>query len=325
MKKELLGGIVFVVLVVSVWVGYSFYLSYQPKEVVFQGEIDAQTYSLSSKIPGRIGRVFVKKGDMVKVGDKVFSIISPEIEAKLHQAQAAKDAANAQKTQADNGARKQEIQAAYDQYKKAKAAQELMQKTYTRIDKLYNDGVISQQKRDEVYTKYIASKYTKSAAKQLWVMAKEGAREEIKKAADAQERVYAAKVDEVNAFVKETLIHSFYDAEVSSVLIKDGELAPAGFPVVGVTDIKQAWAKFAIREDYLKYIKKGKVFHLKIPALSDKSYDFRVKHISVMGDFATFKSSQSSKEFDLKSFEVEFEPLNPIKDLRVGMSVLLSL
>jgi HlyD family secretion protein len=307
------------------WVAYDFYKAYAlPKKVVLQGEIDAQSYAVSSKLPGRIGEVFVKKGDILKVGDVVFTINSPEVTAKLHQAQAAKDAAAAKKAEADHGARKEQIRAAYEQYRKAKAAETFMQKTYKRVEKLYKQGVLSQQKRDEVATKYKAAHHTTNAAKELYIMAKKGARVEIKKAAAAQERVYAAKVDEVDAYVKETKAYAFHDAEVSEVLLHSGELAPSGFPVVMSLDMNDVWARFAVREDYLHYFKKGEQMQLRIPALG-KSYAFKVTYIAPMGDFATWRATESGKAFDMKSFEVELRPVQKIEGLRVGMSVLVEL
>jgi HlyD family secretion protein len=157
------------------------------------------------------------------------------------------------------------------------------------------------------------------------VMAKEGARYEVKNAADAKERVYAAKVDEVNAYLDETVAFSFHKGEVSQVLIHSGELAPTGFPVVSIIDTDDSWARFAVREDYLKEFKKDKVFSVKIPALGDKTYRFKVTNIAVMGDFATWRATESGKGYDMKSFEVELRPITPIKNLRVGMSVLLEL
>jgi HlyD family secretion protein len=324
MQKSVLAVTILIIVIMS-WVGTTFYKAYQPKEVILQGEIDAQTYNISSKLPGRVSEIFVKKGDRVEIGDIVFSIASPEVEAKLKQAKAAKAAALAQKNQADNGARKEEIQAAYDQWQKAKAAQELMLATYNRIEKLYKEGVVSLQKRDEVYTKYKAAKYTSNAAKQISMMAKEGARVEIKKAASAQERVYAAKVDEVNAYMKEVSQYSFHKGEVTQILIHEGELSPTGFPIVSIIDMKDSWAKFAVREDYLRSFKKGKIFKVKIPALSDIEYEFVVANIAVMGDYATWKATESGKGFDMKSFEVELRAVKPIEDLRSGMSVLLKL
>ena len=305
-------------------VSYVFYEAYQPKPIQLQGEIDAQYYSVSSKVPGRIERIGVKKGEVVKKGDFIFSINSPEVEAKLKQAKSAKNAAGAVSKQADKGARKQQIAAAKDQWKRALEAEKLLAKTYARIEKLYKEGVIPEQKRDEVYTKYKAAKYQSSAAKQMYMMAKEGAREEQKEAAKAQEEVYAGKVDEVNSYIKETKQYAFHDGEVSQILIHEGELAPTGFPVVTLVDINDSWAKFHVREDLLKYFKKGETLQLEIPALEMKRA-FKVTHIGVMGEYATWRAAEAGKGFDLKSFEVDLRPLEPIEGLRVGMTVLIQL
>ena len=305
-------------------VSYVFYKAYQPKPIQLQGEIDAQYYSVSSKVPGRIERIGVKKGEVVKKGDFIFSINSPEVEAKLKQAKSAKNAAGAVSKQADKGARKQQIAAAKDQWRRAQEAEKLLAKTYKRIEKLYKEGVIPEQKRDEVYTKYRAAQYQSSAAKQMYMMAKEGAREEQKEAAKAQEEVYAGKVDEVNSYIKETKQYAFHDGEVSQILIHEGELAPTGFPVVTLVDINDSWAKFHVREDLLKYFKKGEILQLEIPALEVKK-PFKVTHIGVMGEYATWRAAEAGKGFDLKSFEVDLRPLEPIEGLRVGMSVLIQL
>jgi len=325
MNKKILISIIVIVTVIISWVSITFYRAYQPKALILQGEIDAQTYNISSKLPGRISKIFVKKGDFISSGEIVFTISSPEVEAKLAQAEAAKDVAKAQKDQANTGARKEEIKAAYDQWQKAKVAETLMKTTFDRIEHLYREGVVSQQQRDEVYTKYRAAKYDSSAAKQMAILAKEGARIEVKDAASAQERVYKAKVDEVNAYIHEISQYSFHKGEVSQILIHEGELSPTGFPVVSIIDIEDSWAKFSVREDYLRNFKKDKIFKAKIPALGEEYYKFKVTNIAVMGDFATWRATESGKGFDMKSFEVELRSMVPIKDLRVGMSVLLEL
>ena len=316
-------GIIFIIGIITA-VGYVFYQAYQPKPLQLQGEIDAQYYYVSSKVPGRIKHIGVRKGDTVEKGDFIFSISSPEIQAKLKQAKAAKNAAGALSKEADKGARKEQIAAAKDQWYQAKEAEKLLEKTYQRIEKLYKGGVVAEQKRDETYTKYQAAKYQSSAAKQLYLMAKEGARSEQKEAAKAQEDLYAGKVDEVNTYIKETKQYAFHAGEVTQILIHTGELAPTGFPVVTLVDINDTWAKYHVREDRLHLFKKGKTFTLDIPALRIKA-PFSVTYIAVMGDYATWRAAEAGKGFDMKSFEVELRPNSPIKGLRVGMSTLLQL
>ncbi|WED25189.1 efflux RND transporter periplasmic adaptor subunit [Vibrio sp. DW001] len=306
------------------WIAYSFYQAYQPKPIRLQGQIEAQQYSISSKVPGRIDEVMVEKGDLISIGDPVFTLFSPEIDAKLDQALAGQKAAGAMVLQAENGARSQQIAASNDQWQKAKAASSLAEKTYKRVDNLYKDGVVAEQKRDEALTQWQASKYTQSAAYQMYQMAKEGARNETKQAAFEKERMAAGAVAEVEAYAQDTKINSWFDGEVSQVLLNSGELAPQGFPVVTVIDMTDSWAVFSVREDRLKYFDKGTHFNGYLPAL-DKEMEFEVTHISVMGNFATWRSTDSSQGFDLRTFEVEAKPVNQKEKLRVGMSVSVTL
>ncbi|HBV76200.1 MULTISPECIES: HlyD family secretion protein [Vibrio] len=318
-------SIIFAVIAIVVisWLGYTFWLAYQPKAERFQGQIEAQQYLISSKVPGRIDQVLVKKGDEVQQGQQIFTLLSPEIEAKLAQAKAAEGAAGAMADQAKTGARSQEIAAAQDQWRKAKAASSLMEKTYRRVQNLYQDGVVAEQKRDEAYTQWQASLYTERAAYQMFQMAQEGARDETKRAAQAQQQQAAGAVAEVEAYVADTKVSSWHDGEVSDIFLHSGELAPQGFPVVTIIDMKDAWAIFHIREDKLKQFKQGLTISVSIPALGRESYPFIVTHIAVMGDFATWRTTDSSQGFDMRTFEVEARPVKPIADLRVGMSVLL--
>ncbi|NOI02953.1 biotin/lipoyl-binding protein [Vibrio kanaloae] len=306
------------------WVGYSFYQAYQPQPVKLQGQIDAQQYSISSKVPGRIDQVFVRKGDSVEKGELIFSLLSPEIDAKLEQAKAGQKAAGALAKEAENGARSQQIQAAKDQWLKAKAAADLMDKTYQRVNNLYNDGVVAEQKRDEAKTQWQAAKYTESAAFQMYQLAQEGARDETKVAAAQKALMAAGAVAEVEAYAKDTQIHSWFSGEVAQVLLSSGELAPQGFPVVTVIDTQDAWAVFNVREDMLKHFEKGTQFEAYLPAL-DKSLTFKVTHIAVMGDFATWRSTDAAQGFDLRTFEVEARPVDTDETLRMGMSLVIEL
>ncbi|EJN6829740.1 hypothetical protein BOO22_19395 [Vibrio cidicii] len=306
------------------WIGYQFYQAYQPKPVRLQGMIEAQQYSISSKVPGRIDQVLVRKGDTVSKGQLVFTLHSPEIEAKLEQAKAGEKAAGALAQEAEKGARAQQIQAAKDQWLKAKAAADLMEKTYQRVNNLYKDGVVAEQKRDEAMTQWQAAKYTESAAFQMYELAKEGARDETKLAAAEKARMAAGAVAEVEAYASDTRIESWFDGEVSQVLLQSGELAPQGFPVVTVIDTHDAWAVLNVREDLLKHFQKGETFSAYLPAL-DKKVQFRVTHIAVMGDFATWRATDASQGFDLRTFEVEARPVEPISALRMGMSLVVEL
>ncbi|MGF1759246.1 efflux RND transporter periplasmic adaptor subunit [Photobacterium sagamiensis] len=305
------------------WVGYTFWQAYQPQPERMQGQIEAQQYNISSKVPGRIDQVLVRKGEQVERGQLIFTLLSPELDAKLEQAKAGEQAAGAMAAQAEKGARRQEIEAARDQWQKAKAASSLMEKTYKRVDNLYKDGVLAEQKRDEAYTQWQAARYTERAAYQMFGMAQEGARVETKRAANEKVRMAAGAVAEVEAYAADTKVESWHNGEVTQILMHDGELAPQGFPVVSVIDMKDAWAVFHVREDKLKAYNQGVELSVSIPALGDDSYSFKVSHVSVMGDFATWRATDAAQGFDMRTFEVEARPSLPIDGLRVGMSVIV--
>jgi HlyD family secretion protein len=324
MKKIKLGVMVLAVVLLIGWLCFRFYQAYQPQPVRLQGQIQAQQYSISSKVSGRIDQVLVRKGDIVNKSQLIFTLFSPEITAKLDQAIAGQKAAGAMAKEAEKGARTQQIQASKDQWLTAKADAQLMEKTYQRINNLYNDGVVAEQKRDEANTQQQAAKYTENAAFQMYQLMQEGVREETKVAAQQREIMAAGVVAEVQASAADTKITSWFNGEVSQVLLNSGELAPQGFPVVTVIDTKDAWAVLNVREDLLNNFEKGMRFTAYLPAL-DKRIVFEVSHIAVMGDFATWRSTDATQGFDLRTFEVEARPVESIENLRMGMSVVVEL
>ena len=319
-NKLMIGGGVSLLLLVAV-----FWWLHQPTPERLQGQIEAQSYSVSSKVPGRIESIRVKRGDSVKQGDLIFTLHSPELDAKLAQAEAGQAAAGALAREVALGAREQQIAAAKDLWRKAQSGAELYGKTYQRVESLYRDGVVSLQKRDEAKTQWQAAKLNENAAWQQYQLALAGAREEQKLAAREKERMAAGAVAEVQAYAADLQVTSPAQGEVSQVLLQAGELAPQGFPVVTVTDLSDAWVLLHVREDLLTRFQPGQEFVAQVPALEAAPHRFRVSHVAVMGDFATWRATDSRQGFDMRTFEVEARPVSPLPGLRVGMSVLLEL
>ena len=314
---------IFLALVLGLALG--FWSAYRPSAERLQGQIEAQSYSVSSKIPGRLATVAVKKGQQLTKGDLVFTLVSPELEAKLAQAQAGEAAAGALAREVELGARRQQVAAAHAQWQKALSAAALYEKTYRRLDSLYRDGVLALQKRDEAYTQWQTAQLTATAAQQQFLLAEEGAREEQKLAAHEKARMAAGAVAEVQAYANELSVVSPAQGEVTQVLLQPGELVPQGLPVVSVTDMSDAWALLHVREDMLQAFAPGTVFAAQIPALGPQPVRLRVSHVAVMGDFATWRATDSRQGFDMRTFEVEARPVDPIKGLRAGMSVVVEL
>lgn len=307
---------------IIVWLIASFVRAYEPKQEKIYAQVEARQYAVSSKVAGRVENIFVKKGDILKKGDLVYSINSPELDAKLEQAKAGYEAAKALSTETNKGARVETIQSAKDLWQGAKAMANLAKSTYERIESLYKDGVVSQQRRDEAYANYTTARHNENVTYQQYKIALDGASAETKIAAQAKEDAAAGQVNEVESYAKDTQAISPANGEISNVLLHEGELAPSGFPVVLLLDMNDAWIVFHVPEYRLKDFTKSTKFKGYIPAL-EKEVEFVVEYVAVMGDFATWRATSANKGYDVKTFEVEAIPVSPVDGLRVGMSVLI--
>ena len=311
-------GFIAVVVIVAL-IGF-FTLDQTPDEI--QGEVEVAEYRVSSKIPGRILELRVKEGDYVHLGDTLGILDAPEVNAKKAQAQSAEDAAAAMSEMAQRGARKQQVQGAYQLWQQAKAAADVTKKSYERIQRLYNEGVVTAQKRDEVFAQYKASEAQEKAAKSQYDMAVEGARAEEKAAAAAQVNRARGAVAEVNSYLKETMQISTVEGEVSEVYPKVGELVGTGSPIMSIAEMSDMWGTFNVREDQLEGMKIGTEFTAFSPAFK-KDIKMKVYYMKDQGSFAVWKATKANGQYDLKTFEVKARPVEPFEGLRPGMSLII--
>ena len=316
--KSLIGVVIISIIVLTgVW-----FLT-KPKSVVLQGRIEAKEIYLSSKIPTRINSFEVKEGASVKKGQLIATLLSPEIMAKEQQALALRDAANAQKNKAQNGARSEEIRAAKSVYEKATAAANVMNKTYTRMANLFEDGVISEQKRDEIFAKKEVALKDQEAALSMYQMAKKGARNEDIDAATAMVKQADGALIELEGYKNERNIIAPIDAEVLDFLPEEGELIGAGYPVVHLVDLTNSYAILNIKETSLFNFKKEGVFEATIPALNNKKVQFKIYYVAPLGDYATWSATKATGDFDIRTFEIKAMPVEKEVELRPGMSILI--
>ena len=313
-----IAGFVAVVLVVAV-IGF-FALDRVPDEI--QGEVEVTEYRVSSKVPSRVLELRVKEGDYVHVGDTLAILDAPDVMAKKQQAQGAEDAAAAMSMMAQNGARQQQIQGAYQLWQQAKAAHEITKKSYERIQRLYDEGVVSAQNRDEVQAKYKAAEAQEKAAKSQYDMAMNGARSEEKRAAAAQVNRARGAIQEVNSYIHETVQVAQMEGEVSNIYPKVGELVGTGSPIMTISIMSDMWGTFNVREDQLNGMKVGDSFTAFVPAFN-KELQLKVSSIKDEGSYATWKATKSNGQYDLKTFEVKARPTAKFDGLRPGMSLVI--
>ena len=289
---------------------------------IIQGQVEVTEYRVSSKVPGRILELRVKEGDYVKVGDTLAILDAPEVRAKMEQAQSAESAAAALELKAQNGARKEQIQGAFSVLQQAKAGLEIAEKSYNRVQRLYDEGVMSAQKRDEAYANYKAMEAQCKAAQSQYDMAKNGARMEDKLAASAQVGRARGAVQEVNSYIHETVQIAQMEGEVSDVYPKVGELVGTGSPIMSIAVMQDMWGTFNVREDQLNGMEVGSEFDAFVPAF-DKTVKMKVYYLKDQGSYAVWKATKANGQYDLKTFEVKARPVEKLEGLRPGMSLII--
>jgi HlyD family secretion protein len=273
-------------------------------------------------VPGRILELRVKEGDYVKVGDTLAILDAPEVRAKMEQARSAENAAAAIELKAKNGAREEQIRGAFSVLQQAKAGYEIAEKSYQRIQRLFDEGVISAQKRDEVYAQYKAMEATMKAAQSQYDMAVNGARMEDKMAAAAQVGRAKGAVQEVTSYINETVQIAQMEGEVSDVYPKVGELVGTGSPIMSIAVMDDMWGTFNIREDQLAGLQVGSEFTAFVPAFN-KEVKMKVYYLKDQGSFAVWKATKANGQYDLKTFEVKARPVEKLEGLRPGMSLII--
>ena len=315
-------GIVALIAIILLIAIVGYFVS-KPKPLVIQGEAEASEYRVSGKVPGRIEEFYVKEGQMVHKGDTIAFIDSPEVRAKLIQANAAKSAATAQSNKARNGARSEQIQGAYQLWQQALVQEDVMRKSLDRVQRLYEQKVIAAQKYDETKAQYDAAVAQTAAAKSQYDMAMNGARLEDKAAARALVEQAAGAVQEVESYLGELYLTSPADGIISATYPKVGELVGQGSPVASVTDLSDVWFTFNVREDYLHGMKQGDKVTVVIPALDGKEVQATVNYIAVRESYATWKATKETGLYDAKTFEVRAVPDQAVDGIRPGMSAIV--
>ena len=295
----------------------------RPEPEVLMGEVMATEYRVANKVPGRLDTLYVEESSQVLAGDTLAYISSPEVDAKLTQAKAARTAASAQSSKANSGARQQQIASAYEMWQKAQAGVDIAKKSYDRVQALYDKKVVSAQKRDEAEAQYKAAVATANAAKQQYDLAMEGAQSQDRLAAQALVAQASGAVSEVESYIHDRFLIAPCDGEVMEIYPKRSELLGTGSPVMSIVDMNDVWFTFSVREDLLQDLKVGSVVEVQIPALGEQTYKAKVTYLRAMASYATWRATKTNGQYDVKSFDVKLVPQEKIPDMRPGMTVII--
>lgn len=319
-KSRILRSLIIVFLITLVALGL--WLAYKPAPQQIQGMVEATTLNVSTKVPSRVEQLIADEGDQVKKGQVLGVLTSPELQAKQQQAEGALQSARALEQTAVRGSQQENIASLKANWQSAQAQAELARVTYQRSQNLFNEGVISRQRRDEAQAAKNSSAQIAEAARQQYLRAERGSTPEQLSSAQAQVKIAEAAVFEAKSLNQEMQLVAPEDGEVSQKFANVGELVPAGIPLYTLIDLRNQWVSINLREDQFNQLKHSSILHGDIPALSQHNVAFRVIHIAAQGTFASWKATRQSSGYDVRTFEVKLKSLQPLAGLRPGMSVL---
>ena len=321
-ERSLVVGLIALIVIIVVLALIGLFLL-KPEPQIIQGQAEATQVRVSGKLPGRVVEFMVEEGQHVLAGDTLVHIHSSLVEAKLSQAEAMETVAKAQNKKVDSGTRVELLNSAYDMWQQAQAGLTIAKKTYERMQSLYKKGVVSEQKRDEAEAAYKAMVATESAAKSQYEMAKAGAQAEDKAAAAAMVAAAQGSVAEVESILSDSYLTAPTDGEISDIFPNVGELVSLGAPIMNVLKLDDMWVSFNVREDLLENLTMGAEVQAIIPGLEIKEVTLKVFYIRDMGSYAVWRATKVTGQYDAKTFQVKARPVEPVDNLRPGMSVLL--
>lgn len=287
-----------------------------------EGQVEGTDIRISGKLPGRVVEFYAHEGDTVKAGDTLVHIHSSVVDAQLGQAEAMRTVAEATDKKVDAGTRIQIINTAASLLSQAEAAETITKKTYQRMERLFSEGVVSEQKRDEAKAAYDAAVAARKAAASQLSLAKAGAQQEDKTAAEAMVKAADSGVAQVNAILEDSYLTAPFDGTVDQVYPEVGELVAMGAPIMSLLRSDDRHVVFNVREELLNDMPMGSEFKVMIPALGKKEINVKIYYIRDMGSYATWRSTKSTGSYDSRTFQIKARPTEQVEGLRPGMSAV---
>jgi HlyD family secretion protein len=300
--------------------GLSIWYLVRPEPLLLQGEVDATRLDIAARVDGRVADIPVVRGQNVPAGAVLVRIDNPETLAKLQQARAARVVAQAQLANIAAGTRPEVIAARKAAYERAQSAATLAQQTYDRLVQLLDKGYATRQQVDQATDSLRESQKGAEQARFAYEQAVNGYTLEERLIAVANERKAVADIEGVQSIVDQMVVYAPVASQVYKRNVEPGEYVSPGVPLFTLIDLNDTWIHFDLREDLARTLKVGDRFEVRVPALRDRTITVEVKLLATRGEYASWRATRATGDFDLRTFEVRAYPVDRAPELRPGMS-----
>jgi HlyD family secretion protein len=313
----IVGVVVAVVAALSIW-----YLV-RPQPLLVQGEVDATRFDIAARVDGRVAEIPVERGQDVAAGAVLVRIDNPETIAKNEQALAARIVAEAQLANINVGTRPEVIAARKAELERAQASVVLAQKTYDRVSQLAEHGNAPVARLDQATDSLHEGQRAVDQAQSAYDQAVNGYTKEEHQIAEANVGKAIADIKAVQSIIDQMVVYAPVASQLYQRNVEPGEYVSPGVPLVTLVDLSDLWIHFDLREDLVKTIKVGDRFDVRIPALADRRITVEVKLIATKGEYASWRATRATGDFDLRTFSIRAYPVDKTPELRPGMSAYL--
>jgi HlyD family secretion protein len=288
--------------------------------LLLQGEVDATRFDIAARVDGRVAEIPVVRGQNVPANAVLVRIDNPETVAKNEQMLAAKIVADAQLANINAGTRAEVIAARKAELERAQANLVLAQKTHERARQLAESGNAPQARLDQTTDALHEGERAVDQAKSAYEQAVNGYTREEREIAAANVGKALADIKAVQSILDQMVVYAPVAAQVYQRNVEPGEYVSPGVPLVTLIDLNDVWIHFDLREDLVKTLKLGDRFDVRIPALGDRRITVEVRLIATKGEYASWRATRATGDFDLRTFAIRAYPVDKVPELRPGMS-----
>jgi HlyD family secretion protein len=314
--RAIILGVLFVAIIgVAIW-----YLA-RPEPLLVQGEVESTRIDMAARVSGRLAKIAVARGENVAAGATLLQIDNPELVAQLQEAHADKGVADAELARINAGTRSEIVAQRKAEIDHANADLTLAQQTYDRTRQLAADKFAPQSKLDQDTDALTTAQNRLDQANLAYQEAVHGFTPEEREIAEANVGKAAAKIDTVKALVDQLSVTAPVASQVYQIPVEEGEVVIPGVPLLSLVDLNDTWVGFSLREDLIAGLKVGDRFAVRIPALGDRQITVEVRVIAPKGEYAGWRATRATGDFDLRTFAIRAYPIETIAGLRPGMSV----
>src|SRR5215510_13117384 len=299
---------IIVAVVIAVIGALSIWYLVRPGPLLVQGEVDATRLDIAARVDGRVAEIPVVRGQDVAAGAVLVRIDNPETIAKRDQALAARIVTEAQLANINAGTRAEVIAARKAALERAQASVVLAQKTHDRVNQLAEHGNAPIARLDQATDALHESQRAVDQARSAHEQAVNGYTVEERQIAAANLGKALADIKAVQSIIDQMVVYAPVASQVYQRNVEPGEYVSPGVPLVSLIDLSDLWIHFDLREDLVKTLKQGDRFGVRIPALADRSILVEVKLIATKGEYASWRATRATGDFDLRTFSIRAYP-----------------